>query len=197
LLEEPASGKKQEVPMKPLAFALLLALVAGAQAGQLYRWTDEQGRVHYTDQPPPRTAKSAEVKKLGDKPADPNLPYALQMAIRNYPVTLYNADCGEVCTKASALLSKRGVPYSDRNARDEQVAEALEKLTGKREVPVLVVGKEVVRGFQDATWHAALDAAGYPKTAVLPPRATKQPAKQQAAAVPAQASEAAQPAAQQ
>jgi glutaredoxin len=183
--------------MKPFVLTLLLALAAGAQAGQLYRWTDEHGRVHYTDQPPPKTARSAEVKKLGDKPADANLPYALQMAIKNYPVTLYSADCGEICTKASALLSKRGVPYTDRNAREEDAAAALEKLTGKREVPVLVVGKEVIRGFQDATWHAALDAAGYPKTAVLPPRATKQPAKQQAAAAPGPAPEAAQPAAQQ
>jgi glutaredoxin len=186
--------------MKPLVLTLLLTLVGAAQAGQLYRWTDEQGRVHYTDQPPPKTARSAEVKKLGDKPTDPNLPYALQMAIKNYPVTLYNADCGEVCSKASALLSKRGVPYAERNAREEQVAEALEKLTGKREVPVLVVGKDVVRGFQDVTWHAALDAAGYPKTAALPPRAVKQPAKQQAAAgapAAAPAPEAVPPAPQQ
>jgi glutaredoxin len=184
--------------MKPLVLTLLLALTAGAQAGQLYRWTDEQGRVHYTDQPPPKTARSAEVKKLGDKPTDPNLPYALQMAIKNYPVTLYNADCGDTCSRASALLSKRGVPFTERNAREEEVATALEKLTGgKLEVPTLLVGKQVIRGFEEGAWNSALDGAGYPRTAVLPPRATKQPAKQQAAAAPAPAPEAAPPAAQQ
>jgi glutaredoxin len=170
--------------MKPLAMIALLALCASAQAGQLYRWTDEEGRVHYTDQPPPKTAKTAEVKKLGDRPPDPNMPYPLKQAIKNYPVTLYNIDCGDVCTKASALLNKRGVPYTDRNAREDQAREALGKLTdGKLEVPTLVIGKQVLRGFEEGAWQAALDAAGYPRTGILPPR---EPTKQaQAPAAPA------------
>lgn len=172
--------------MKPLALIALLTLCAAAQAGQLYRWTDADGHVHYTDQPPPANAKTAESKKLGDKPADPNMPYALQLATKNYPVTLYNADCGEICTKASALLNKRGVPYSDRNAREEEVVAALEKLTGgKREVPTLVVGKQVLRGYEEPVWNVTLDAAGYPKTGILPPRAPTKPAPA-AAAKPAQ-----------
>jgi hypothetical protein len=45
--------------MRPLrvlpALPLLLALVAGAAAGErTYRWVDEKGRVHYSDMPNPR-----------------------------------------------------------------------------------------------------------------------------------------------
>lgn len=44
-----------------LASALLLALVANAAHAQerkkLYRWTDDKGEVHYTDQLPPEAAK--------------------------------------------------------------------------------------------------------------------------------------------
>jgi glutaredoxin len=177
--------------MKPLASTVLLALLAtGAQAGQMYRWTDQEGRVHYTDQPPPSTAKSAEMRKLGDKPADQGMPFALQHAIKNYPVTLYNADCGDVCSKATAHLNRRGVPFTDLNAREEGPAEALAKLTGgKREVPVLLVGKQVIRGYEEGAWNSALDAAGYPTTNILP-RPTKQA---QAPAEPKPAPQAAQP----
>lgn len=45
-----------------LASALLLVLGANsveAQKKKLYRWTDEKGEVHYTDQLPPEAAKSA------------------------------------------------------------------------------------------------------------------------------------------
>ncbi len=45
-----------------LASALLLVLGAHgveAQKKKLYRWTDEKGEVHYTDQLPPEAAKSA------------------------------------------------------------------------------------------------------------------------------------------
>jgi glutaredoxin len=170
--------------MKAFAMIILLTLCAGAQAGQLYRWTDEEGRVHYTDQPPPKNAKTAEVRKLGDKAPDPNMPYPLKQAMKNFPVTLYSIDCGDICTKATALLNKRGIPYTDRNAREDEAREALGKLTeGKLEVPTLVVGKQVLRGFEEGAWHAALDAAGYPKTGILPP---KEPTKQ--AQAPAAAS---------
>lgn len=40
--------------------AVLLALAADAALAQkLYRWTDENGKVHYTDQLPPEAAKAA------------------------------------------------------------------------------------------------------------------------------------------
>jgi glutaredoxin len=169
--------------MKALAPIALLALCAAAQAGQLYRWTDQEGRVHYTDQPPPKTAKTAEAKKLGDRAPDADAPFPLKLAVKNYPVTLYSIDCGEVCTKAAALLNKRGVPYTERNAREDDAKEALGKLTGgKLEVPTLVVGKQVLRGFEEGAWHAALDAAGYPRTGILPAREPTKQAQAPAAA---------------
>ena len=48
--------------MRPLLLvsALLLILAADAVLAQkLYRWTDENGKVHYTDQLPPEAAKAA------------------------------------------------------------------------------------------------------------------------------------------
>ena len=44
------------------ALLLALALIAtAAPAGDLYRWVDAEGRVHYTDSPPP----GIKVEKLG------------------------------------------------------------------------------------------------------------------------------------
>lgn len=40
----------------PLLVPLVLTSAA-AQAGDIYRWTDAQGRVHYGDQPPPGDAQ--------------------------------------------------------------------------------------------------------------------------------------------
>ena len=44
------------------AFALLAVLPA--QAAQLYQWKDAQGRVHYSDQPPPSRVKNATPKNF-------------------------------------------------------------------------------------------------------------------------------------
>jgi glutaredoxin len=169
--------------MRLIAFAAALLLASGAVgAGQLYKWVDADGKVHYTDQRPPPDARKAERKKLGDQPGTQGLPYSLQQAMRQFPVTVYTAsDCGDACKQASAYLSKRGIPHTSRDARDPATAEALMALTGgKLEVPVMTVGSNTVRGYEEGAWGRALDAAGYPRSAVLP-AGTK---LQQAAAKP-------------
>jgi glutaredoxin len=167
--------------MKSLALIVaLMMVIAPATAGKLYKWVDKDGRVHYTDQLPPPEAKTTERKQLGDKASDaPVVPYALQQAAKNFPVTLYTADqCGDACSQASALLGQRGVPFTERNARDPAAAEELKALIGgKLEVPVMKLGSQVVRGYEESTWNTALDAAGYPKWAVSPTRAATTPTK--------------------
>lgn len=152
------------------AFALIVALmlaIGPATAGKLYKWVDKDGNLHYTDQPPPPEAKTAEQKKFGDSGSDAPVPYALQQAAKNFPVTLYGADkCGDPCSKAAALLGQRGIPFTQKDARDPAVAEELKGLNGgKLEVPVMKLGSQVVRGYEENTWNTALDAAGYPKWA--------------------------------
>lgn len=54
-----------------LIFTLLasMAFVALPCAAEMYKWTDAQGRVHYSDQPPPPDARKSTVKPA--KPAAP------------------------------------------------------------------------------------------------------------------------------
>lgn len=156
--------------MKALVCIIALVLAAApAAAGKLYKWVDKDGNLHYTDQPPPPEAKTSEQKKFGDGASDAPVPYAVQQAVKKFPVTLYSAaQCGDPCNKATALLSQRGVPFTQKDARDPAVAEELKAANGgKLEVPVMKLGSQVVRGYEENTWNSALDAAGYPKWAVV------------------------------
>jgi glutaredoxin len=164
--------------MKPLLAAVLLCAVAVAQAQQLYRWTDEKGRVHITDTPPPASAKGVQKKKPVAGGADAGQqPFELVVAMKDFPVTLYTSpNCKEPCTAARAALNKRAVPFSEVQVWNEETNEALRKVSGGNDVPTLVVGSSVHRGFEPEAYDALLDSARYPKAGLLPPRAQAAPA---------------------
>ena len=136
-------------------------------AGNLYRWVDGEGNVHYSDQPPPPSVKDVQEKKLGVSVIEGNQSYALRQAVKNFPVTLFVSDCGAGCTRARALLNKRGVPFTEKNPTQAENAEELKKIAGDLVVPVLVLGNtQPLRGFEESNWNNALDVAGYPSAPV-------------------------------
>lgn len=148
------------------AGAIAAALASGALAqGQVYRYEDAQGRIVYSDKPPPIDAKKAQQKRIGANYIETEqAPLELQQATERFPVTLFTFACGDVCQKAEALLNRRGVPFSTVNVEDPANAKRLEALTGEMTAPVLQVGdKLVAKGFNEARWTAMLDEAGYPK----------------------------------
>lgn len=155
--------------MKPwMLLIMLISNLALAQT-ETYKWVDADGMVHYSDQPPPPSARKSERKQLGDKPGDVPMPYVLQEAMKHFPVTLFVYDCGDGCSRARAFLVKRGVPHTIKDPLAPGMREELRKVTGGDEVvPVLQVGRRVLRGFEEGQWNAALDDARYPKTALVP-----------------------------
>ena len=149
--------------------AVLVAAGAGAQNPPVYRYVDPAGNIGYSDQPPPPNSTGVEAKRLTPNliETDPT-PLAVQRAQERFPVTLYTFPCGDICDRAEALLTKRGIPYTTVNVQDAKGTEKLKKVTGgDLQAPVLQAGDRlIVKGFGESQWQALLDSAGYPKTPV-------------------------------
>jgi len=149
-----------------LAAALAAGLTVQAQTN-VYRWTDKDGKIHFSDTPPPEEAKGVSQKRMGGGYVEQSqLPYATQLAMKRNPVTLYvGTQCGDPCANGRDLLSNRGVPFAERNAQASAAeTEALRQASGGLVVPFLLVGDNRLKGFDEGSWNAALDAAGYPRT---------------------------------
>jgi len=155
------------------AFALLLLIsgLAAAQIQQVYRYIDLDGRVVYSDKPPPPNAKDAQAKRIGSNSIETSdLSYAVAQAQERYPVTLYSFSCGVVCDTAQGVLNKRGVPHTVIDVSVGDGAERLKRLSGGLDAPTIQVGDQYATGFNEGKWQAMLTDAGYPKTP--PPRTT-------------------------
>jgi len=148
---------------------LLVAFVSCAvSAADTYRWEDKDGRVYYSDELPPTGARNIRRTRVEEGGPQDELPYRLQVVVENSPVTLYVTKCGQPCDRARNLLVQRGVPHSMLDASRADVQEQLVALTGGQvEVPVVQIGKTVLRGFDEGQWTSALDAAGYPSYAMI------------------------------
>lgn len=156
--------------------AVALAFACATQAQQLYRWVDKDGRVTYSQTPPPPSAaaKPAQARDLrGSVVEGADMPFATRQAAKDFPVVLYTSpDCGPMCRDARDSLAKRGIPFREVSVADEKTAAELKTATGKATVPTLTVGRDSMAGFDPEAWKSALDTAGYPANAgAQPPRA--------------------------
>jgi hypothetical protein len=146
-----------------------------ANAQQMYRSVGPDGKVTFSDQPPPTTgnAKVTAARSgrfSGDGPAgNTTIPAELRPVATRYPVTLYTSKtCGAPCDSGRNLLSARGVPFSEKTVDANDDIESLRRLMGEASLPSVTIGSQQLKGFSDQEWTQYLDAAAYPKNSVLP-----------------------------
>ena len=157
---------------KLTACALWLCATAGAQAQTVYRIVAPDGKVTFSDKPPAH-AEQGTIASTGTGAAaaasGSALPFELRQAAAKYPVTLYTApDCGP-CASGRALLEGRGIPFAERTVSSNEDIAALQRISGENSLPFLTIGSQRIKGYSDVEWPQYLEAAGYPKTSMLPP----------------------------
>ena len=123
-------------------------------------------------------------------PDNAALPYEIARLQKDFPVTLYTTPtCKAGCDSARNALNRRGIPFREVSVVDPQTTEELQKVSGGLQVPTMLVGRQVERGFEQSSFDTLLDSAGYPKEGTVPARkpAAKPVAAKPAAEPPAQA----------
>jgi glutaredoxin len=157
--------------------ALFLCASAGfsvqVQAQQLYRIVGPDGRVTFSDQAPPVAANAKVTAGQGGKFSNAGstntaLPAELRAVATKFPVTLYTGkDCAP-CITARNMLSTRGVPFTEKTVDTNDDIEALRRLFSEGVLPSATIGGQQLKGYSDQEWSQYLDAAGYPRTSLLP-----------------------------
>jgi hypothetical protein len=140
---------------------MLLAAALPAAAQNAYRWVDKDGRVQYSDQPrprPSRSSRSARSSPTGQRPAALRHPQGR----RDFPVTLYTGrECGKPCDDGRALLTKRGVPFSETKLETTDDVAAFKARFGKDPSPPPSPSARR-NGLRPPAWNGLLNNAGYP-----------------------------------
>lgn len=147
------------IKLSVLIVASLLFLPAYSQ---FYKWTDEHGRVQYSDKAPDKGgAKKLEIKinSYSGPAIVSNLAKAAPGPGKGRVRMLTTTWCG-YCKLARAHLSGKGIPFEDLDVeKSVQGRQEYSALKG-RGVPIILVGDQRMDGFDQATLDKMLRAAG-------------------------------------
>jgi glutaredoxin len=150
--------------MLRLRLLMLLSVAActlPAAAG-VYKWTDAQGRVHYSDSPPP-DQKAAQVKIKVNSISGPAVVSAFKAGspAAKERVRIYTTSWCGYCKKAKAQLAARRVPFDEIDVETSDSGQREFASLGGRGVPVILVGGQRMDGFDAGRLDAMLQTAGY------------------------------------
>jgi len=136
---------------------LLLAVANPAAPGELYKWVDEQGKVHYGDNPP----KNVQLKKVTGNVSSYSSVSVEPLLTETTPgdqsgeaksVVMYATSWCGYCRKARKHFRANGIAFKEYDIeKSKSAAAAFKKLNG-RGVPVILIGGQRMNGFSAETF---------------------------------------------
>ncbi len=141
-------------------FLAACVLFVGLSAhGEIYKWTDEQGRVHFSDKAP----EAGVVEPIGDQliinsyqgsevtTADfldqRDAQRREKASLKRPPVVMYSAVWCGVCKCARQFFKANNIPFSEYDVETSAKGKKdFARLKG-RGVPVILIGKKRMNGF--------------------------------------------------
>lgn len=158
--------------------SILMLLCVGSANAQLYKWVGPDGKVTYSDTPPPPVATRVETKSLTTGGVDASdLPFEVAEAVKSHPVTLYTSRNCPPCDEGRRLLAERGIPFNEKTVNSGEDIAQYKQAGGDGQLPFLTVGKFKERAFEAGAWNNVLTTAGYPETSRLPKSYRNPPAQ--------------------
>jgi glutaredoxin len=138
--------------MPRLMVLLALLLPAAGLHAEIYKWVDEQGQVHYSDQKPedrpvteiPVETRSYQGISYGTVAIDTR-----KDAPKARVVMLSASWCG-TCKKARQYFRRNGIPFREYDIEKSSRGKRLYEQLGATGVPVILVGKKRMNGFSEA-----------------------------------------------
>ena len=155
---------------RAMLFPILLGALlisTPANAAKLYKWVDEQGKVSYQDRPPPGNSNFSETVLSDPDAVDPatkSYQDKMAAAASKSPVVLFSIPNCDGCDLIRSYLEKRNIPFEEKNVeKDRKLQEELKGFAGRLEVPLLVIGERVLRGYSRPILETEMDLAEFPK----------------------------------
>ncbi|MEH6617072.1 MAG: DUF4124 domain-containing protein [Porticoccus sp.] len=122
-------------------------LLAPAVYGEIYKWVDKSGKVHFSDTKPTGGAVEQVEVKVNTITSPSVSESDFLDALGRRKVVMYSAVWCGVCKKARRYFQQEGIPFKEYDIESSRKGrQDFAKLNG-RGVPIILVGKQQMSGF--------------------------------------------------
>jgi len=146
--------KKSSSLRTALVCLTLLALPATASAG-VYKWVDENGKVHFGDRPPADAEKQEIKGRISTYNAGPTTQSTESDTTTPPKVTMYSTSWCGYCHKARAHFRANNIQFRELDIEKNSRANREYHKLGGKGVPLIVVGTQLLSGFSPDRFDSA------------------------------------------
>jgi len=126
---------------------LALIAVPAACSADVFKWIDENGKVHFGDRPP-ADAKKQEIKgRISTYSAGAGSDAVETKSAASPQVVMYSTDWCGYCRKARKHFRANNIDFRELDIEKNSRANQEYKKLGGNGVPLIVVGTKLLRGF--------------------------------------------------
>lgn len=136
---------------------ILIAMIGMLMLGDIsadtvfYKYTDEDGRVYFTDRPPVDAHTEQITIRVQSWDGEATVTEHTQAGDRTETITIYTADWCRICHRAKDYMKEKGYPFRERDIEKSRSAKLEFDRLGGKGVPVILVGDKRMNGFSPGT----------------------------------------------
>jgi glutaredoxin len=131
---------------------LVLMMISPVTQGDLYKWVDKNGKIHYGDSPPDNVKLkkiTGNVSSFTSVSVEPFVydPKNITKRKTSKSVVMYSTSWCGYCKKAARYFRQKKIPFTEYDIeKSAKAANEYKKLRG-RGVPVILIGDRRMNGF--------------------------------------------------
>lgn len=134
-----------------LALIAILPLICSAE---IYKWTDESGRVHFGDKPKDKDQAEQLSLKINSYESVSYESFTPAQSATSQRVIMYSAAWCGYCKQARQYFRRSGISFVEYDIEKNQNARRAYDAIGGNGVPVILVGNKRLNGFTVANFQS-------------------------------------------
>lgn len=141
-----------------LLWLLLIGGIVNSPSAEIYKWVDNNGKVHFTDSPPEQV-KTQKVTLQINSFTSPNVsqfrfdPALISKRKVTTQVVMYSTSWCGYCKKARRYFLQQNIPFEEYDVEKSAKGKKDYKALGGRGVPIIVAGDRTMNGFSEQAFE--------------------------------------------